>query len=239
VTTLSCQDVTVGFGGVVAVDGVSVHVSSGEVVGLIGSNGAGKTTLFEVLSGFLKPDGGRVLLDGDDVTGVPVHERARRGIARGFQDARLYPAMIVSDVIALSLDRHKTSSRTEEVLQSFGLDGYRDHTIGELSTGTRRVVEIAGVCAQDPVVVLLDEPSAGVAAAEAAALRDLLKRLQRERDVAMLLVEHDVPMVMQLSDRVYVMETGAILAEGTPKQIMRDKRVIEAYFGTRAVKIGR
>ena len=257
-TTLRCDDVTVAFGGVRAVDRVSVEVSAGEVVGLIGSNGAGKTTLFEVLSGYLRPDSGRVMLDGEDVTGLPVHRRARRGVARGFQDARLFPAMSVEDVVSTALDVHTsdrvdlaglllglpsarraqswTDTRAGEVVESFGLEAYRDHAVGELSTGTRRVLEIACVFAQEPALVLLDEPSAGVAAKEAEALRGLLRRLQTDGGAAMLLVEHDVPMVMELSDRIYVMETGAILAEGPPDEIAANPEVIEAYFGTRTAR---
>ena len=256
---LSAFEVSIAFGGVHAVEAVSVSVEPGEVVGLMGPNGAGKTTLMEMLSGYLTPRSGSVCLDGEDITRLSVHERARRGIARGFQDARMFPSMTVEEVLGVSLDRHVADrvdlagmlfglpssrraerwvrTRVDELTDRFGLAGYRDAPIAELSTGTRRVVEIAAVMGSEPSVVLLDEPSAGIAQAETDALRRILRGIQRDTAVTVVLVEHDVPMLMDLSHRIYVMDAGRMLAEGTPAEIARDPDVLEAYFGVRPPEI--
>ncbi len=248
------QSVSVSYGGIRAVHEMSIDVRAGELVGLIGPNGAGKTTLLEVLGGFVRPDHGVVRLAGTDITHLAPHRRARLGIGRGFQDARLYPNVTVEDAIRIGLDQlvHSSSDlagmllglrsarraerfladRADALVERFGLSRYARSTIAELSTGTRRVVELATVFGCGSRVVLLDEPTAGVAHAETEALRQLLAGLAADTGAAVVLIEHDVPMVMALADRVFVMASGALLASGTPDEIMGDASVIEAYFGT-------
>lgn len=254
-TVFEAVDVCVTFGGIRAVSEMSLDVGKGELVGLLGPNGAGKTTLFEVLSGFVRPSRGVVRLGGRDITALAPHQRARLGVSRGFQDARLFPNVSVRDTIRLGLDQLVAAHtdlagmllglpsarraegyldrRTDALVERFGLDGYASATIAELSTGTRRVVELASVFAREPTVVLLDEPTAGVAHAETGALRDVLLGLVRETGVSVVLIEHDVPMVLSMADRVFVMSAGAPLAQGTPAEIMNDDAVLEAYFGAR------
>lgn len=253
---LSASDLSISFGGVRAVDSMSLELWPGEVVGLMGPNGAGKTTFFEMISGFLTPRSGSVHFGGEDITRLPVHERANRGIARGFQDARLFPSMTVEETIQLSLDRHLAgrvdlagmllgfgsarraerwvARRAERIIDRYGLRPYCDKPASALSTGTRRVLEIAVVMAQEPALILLDEPTAGVAHAESEALARLLAQLRKDEGLSILLIEHDVPMILGLSDRIYVMDAGRLLAEGSPQEIENDPLVLESYFGTRA-----
>lgn len=250
---LDARGVTVRFGGITAVSSVDLQVQRGELVGLLGPNGAGKTTLFEVLSGFLPPSSGSVWLEGRDITSLPVHKRTARGLSRGFQDARLFPAMSVLDVLTLAQERRVRGrtdllsellrgpaarrcerlarARAAESIERFGLQRYRDAAVAELSTGTRRVVEIAAVLSQEPTVLLLDEPTAGITTKETEALAELLGDIRKASGVTMLLIEHDVPMVMGLADRVYVMEAGAVLTSGLPADVVADERVVRAYFG--------
>jgi ABC-type branched-subunit amino acid transport system ATPase component len=239
---------------------MSFELWPGQVVGLMGPNGAGKTTVFEMVSGFLTPDTGSVFFQGEDITRQPVHERAKRGIARGFQDARLFPSLTVEETVQLSLDRHlngrvdllgmllglKSSRRAErwiarradEIIERYGLGPHRDKPASALSTGTRRVLEIAVVMAQEPTLILLDEPSAGVAHAESEAMARLLTQLRQEDGLSILLIEHDVPMILGLSDRIYVMDAGRLLAAGVPDEVANDPLVLESYFGTKAVSTG-
>jgi ABC-type branched-subunit amino acid transport system ATPase component/ABC-type branched-subunit amino acid transport system permease subunit len=244
------------FGGVRAVDGVSLTVRRGETLGLIGPNGAGKTTLFELLSGFTKPDDGRVLFAGADVSRLGPEARASLGLIRSFQDAALFPTMTVDEVVALSLervsptgflrsaaglhgaDRAKTA-RARELVDRMGLAQYRSKLIQELSTGTRRIAELACLIALEPTVLLLDEPSSGIAQRETEALAELLRDLREELDLTLVIIEHDIPMIMSLSDRIVVMETGTVLAEGPPAVVRADPRVVEAYLGGAAAAIER
>ncbi len=250
---LEARGVTVRFGGITAVSAVDLQVFPGELVGLLGPNGAGKTTLFEVLSGFLQPNAGSIWLQGDDITALPVYKRTAAGLSRGFQDARLFPAMTVLDVLTLAQERQLRGrtdllselvrgsaarrcerlarGRATEAIERFHLERYRDAAVAELSTGTRRVVEIAAVLSQEPTVLLLDEPTAGITTKETEALAELLGDIRRETGVTMVLIEHDVPMVMSLSDRVYVMEAGEVLTSGLPAEVVADDRVVRAYFG--------
>jgi branched-chain amino acid transport system ATP-binding protein len=238
---------------VCAVDAVDLVAHRDEIIGIIGPNGAGKTTLFEVLSGFITPSAGQVLLDGDDITGAPVHVRSRRGLLRGFQDARLFPAMTVVEVLQVahervavttsdlvgellnlpSARRTEAASRehAEEAIERFGLSRYRHVSVGDLSTGTRRVVEIAAVLASAPRVLLLDEPTAGITTSESEALTELLRGLLAGSGTTLVLIEHDLPMVSALSDRIYVMVTGRVLTSGPPDVVMSDPRVVAAYLG--------
>lgn len=248
------------YGGVLAVDGVSLSVAEGEIVGLIGPNGAGKTTLFELLSGFTKPDSGTVTYAGRVLSRSlrlgPLHYqfnespegRARIGLIRSFQDAALFPTLTVLEVLQLALERKHPSrllqeltgrtlnerarkARARELISVMGLDAYRLKQVRELSTGTRRIVEVASLLALEPRLLLLDEPSSGIAQKETEALGRLLHRLRDEVGITLVVIEHDIPLVMGLADRVIAMESGRVIAAGRPAEVRADPMVIESYLG--------
>jgi ABC-type branched-subunit amino acid transport system ATPase component len=222
-----------------AIDGVTLRASAGEVVGLIGPNGAGKTTLFDLACGVVAPTRGRVRLNGEDVTYLPTAARAARGLVRTFQDADLFPTFTVSEVIALALERRHPSSltssvigggrgertkraRANELVGLLGLEPWADAPVHTLSTGTRRVTELACMLALEPRVLLLDEPSAGLAQRETEALVPLLRNVHERLGVPMILIEHDLALVMGLAHRIVVLAEGCIVAEGTPAAISAD-----------------
>jgi branched-chain amino acid transport system ATP-binding protein len=252
-TILECIDVTKNFGGIRAVDEVNLKLRKGEIFGLIGPNGSGKTTLFDCISGFLPIDGGRVVVNDQDVTEISPTARALAGLGRSFQEARLYPSLSVAETIAVALERHLESKdivaaamhlpatyeselavaqRVEELIELMGLSAFREKLTGELSTGTRRIVDIACILAQDPEIVLLDEPSGGVAQKETEALGPLLERVQEFTGCSILIIEHDMPLLTSICDTMMALETGAVIATGTPKQVLDHPRVIESYLGT-------
>lgn len=248
---LTIEDVVVSFGGHRAVDEVSLDVAPGEVHGLIGPNGSGKTTLLDVVSGLLEPTVGRVRLDGVDLCDYRADDRAVVGVARSFQDARLYPELTVTDTLLVgedarhavgvfattfSLPRARRSERSkraavDDVITAFGLGPFRDHRVSELSTGTRRVVDLAGVVLASPSVLLLDEPTAGVAQREAEAFAPLLQRMHEVTGATIVLVEHDVPMVFELCSHVTVLEAGRVVATGPNAAVRDDPRALAAYLG--------
>ena len=257
---LSCRGIVKRFGGIHAVDEVDLDLRQGEILGLIGQNGAGKTTLFDCISGFLPIDAGNVELRGRDVTEWAPHERARAGLGRSFQEALLYPSLTTWETIAIAFERHLTSkemvaaalhlpasyesetdlgSRVEALIELMGLGAFRDKLIGELSSGSRRIVELACILAQDPAVVLLDEPSAGVAQRETEALGPLLRRVQAYTGCSMLVIEHDMPLIAAVSDEVIALELGRVIARGTPQEVLSHPRVVESYLGTDAAAIAR
>ena len=255
---LRTQDVSVHFGGNTAVDQVSVHVGHGELVGLIGTNGAGKSTLLNAISGFV-PAQGRVFVLGADVTGRRAPARHARGLGRGFQGARVYPGLTVRESLMVALEarsqsrlvpsmtalppspRQERAKRLEadELIDYMGLKRYADHFVATLSTGTRRIVELSSLLAVNARVLLLDEPTGGVAQREAEAFGPLIKQVQAELDAAVIVIEHDMPLVMGISDRVYCLEAGAVIAEGSPEEVRRDPLVIASYLGTSDQAIGR
>lgn len=248
---LATHALTVRFGGLVAVDAVDFSARAGEVIGLIGTNGAGKSTLLNAIGGFL-PSGGRVELLGRDVTGFAAHQRARAGLGRTFQAATLFPELTVRETVELALEargatpfwgtllwlpgatRGERAKRAEarELIDFLGLGRYADRFIAELSTGTRRIVELAAVLAVAPRVICLDEPTAGVAQREAEAFGPLIKRVQQELDATLVVVEHDLPLILSISDRIYCLEAGAVIASGAPHDVRNDPRVIASYLGT-------
>jgi ABC-type branched-subunit amino acid transport system ATPase component len=257
---LSCRGIVKRFGGIHAVDEVDLDLRQGEILGLIGQNGAGKTTLFDCISGFLPIDAGTVELRGRDVTGWAPHERARAGLGRSFQEALLYPSLTTWETIAIAFERHLASremvaaalhlpasyeseadltSRVDALIELMGLGAFRDKLLGELSSGSRRIVELACILAQDPAVVLLDEPSAGVAQRETEALGPLLRRVQAYTGCSMLVIEHDMPLIAAVSDEVIALELGGVIARGTPGEVLSHPRVVESYLGTDAAAIAR
>ncbi|MEX5635401.1 ABC transporter permease subunit [Parafrankia sp. FMc2] len=248
---LAASDIRVRFGGMTAVDGVSLQVQPGEIVGLIGTNGAGKSTLMNAIGGFL-PATGTVELLGRDITGASSATRARAGLGRTFQTATLFPELTVRQTVQIALEaRGRTEllttalhlphtyrqervkrSDANELIDFLGLGRYADAFIADLSTGTRRIVELAGLLALDARLLCLDEPTAGVAQRETEAFGPLIREIRRELDAAMLVIEHDMPLIMSISDRVYCLETGRVIAEGTPDAVRNDPKVIASYLGT-------
>jgi branched-chain amino acid transport system ATP-binding protein len=247
------RDVKKSFGGVNALNGISLALEEGVILGLIGPNGAGKTTLFDAISGFLIPDSGSVELYGEDVTALAPDERAKRGLQRSFQDARLFPALTVSENIAVALDRHvevrsstmaalrlpnvrrsevKLERRVDRLIELTGLGDYRNKFVRELSTGSRRIVDLACVLAGDPRVVLLDEPSSGVAQRETEELGPLLLRLRYETGCSMLLIEHDMSLITSVSDELLALVLGRNVVRGPADEVINHPEVVESYLGT-------
>ncbi|MCW2665109.1 MAG: transporter related [Frankiales bacterium] len=257
VDALQVDALEVRFGGVRAVDGVHLTVGPQETVGLIGTNGAGKTTLMDCVSGYCLPSGGTLRLFGTEVSRTPPELRPYLGLGRSFQDARLFPAMTVTETLLVAVERHLPTgllagllglgSRQErakreavgELVEMTGLTRYADTRTGELSTGTRRVVDLTCILAQRPRLLLLDEPTAGVAQRETEAFGPLLRRIKAQLGCAVLLIEHDMPLITNLSDRIYAMESGRVIAEGPPDVVMRDPRVVASYLGTTEEAINR
>jgi len=239
VAHLEARGVSVRFGGKAALDDTTVVAESGSITGLIGPNGAGKTTLFNVICGLLTPDAGRVLLDGDDVTGKPPHKRARHGLARTFQRLELFTSLTVRDNVRVGGDIHNrwsrggrdTAAETERVIELTGLGAIADREVSEIPTGQARVVELARALMTQPTALLLDEPAAGQTEAETEAFGRLLRRLAGD-GLAICLVEHDMTLVMDVCETIHVLDYGRAIAVGTPDEVRDDPAVVEAYLGT-------
>jgi len=257
---LECSGVVKRFGGITAVDEVDLKLRDGEILGLIGHNGAGKTTLMDCISGFLEIDRGRIRLRGHDVTDWAPHERAKGALGRSFQDALLYPSLTVAETIAVARERHLASrdmvaaafqlpasyeselavwNKVDELIALMGLGAFREKLTGELSTGSRRIVDLACILAQDPKVLMLDEPSGGVAQKETEALGPLLLRVREHTGCAILVIEHDMPLLSSICDTMVALELGAVIAEGPPDEVLAHPRVIESYLGTDESAINR
>jgi branched-chain amino acid transport system ATP-binding protein len=257
---LECIGVTKRFGGITAVDNVNLELRQGQIVGLIGQNGAGKTTLFDCVSGFLPVDGGRIILSGTDITQLAPHQRAALGLGRSFQEARLFPSLTTEETLKLARERHLLSKgmlaaalgqpvahdserdvddTVDFLVALMGLDAFREKLTGELSTGSRRIVELACLLAADPAVIVLDEPSGGVAQRETEALGPLLQRVQAFTGASILVIEHDMPLLQAICDELYALELGGVIAHGTPAEVLAHPRVIESYLGTDDAAINR
>lgn len=237
-SVLETQEVVMHFGGVQALTGTSLKVESGRITSLIGPNGAGKTTLFNVITGFLKPTSGRIFLDGKDITEKSITARSKLGIARTFQKLEAFNTLSARDNILVAAERHARRSLTptklevEALMESVGLSQYADITVGTLPTGIARRVELARALATHPNIVLLDEPSSGLNETETEEMSQLLKKLSQQ-GLSVLLVEHDMSFVMGVSEFIYVLDFGAIIAEGTPEHIQSSPQVRAAYLGER------
>jgi branched-chain amino acid transport system ATP-binding protein len=256
-TMLRVRDVTVRFGGITALDGVSLDLNRGEILGLIGPNGAGKTTLFNCISGVLRPDHGSIFFDGHSLTYAPPHVRAKLGVARTFQNLQLWPSMSVEENLMVPMDalgRRNTFSdamympfslyaeraemeRARAILHVLDLGRYRNTLAGDLPAGIQRRVEIARALAMKPKLLLLDEPAAGLDAKETSRLAELLHTVRQRFHVSMLLVDHDMSLVMRVCDYVYVLDFGKLLARGQPSAIRNDPKVLAAYLGEESKKL--
>ena len=264
-TRLEVRDVSKRFGGITALHHVAFSVTAGEILGFLGPNGAGKTTLFDVISGFLPDDGGTILLaDSEgaihDVSRRTAQARAWLGLGRSFQDGRLFPALTVFETIAVALEctvdvrdplaaalhlpavadsEAAVHQRVEELIELMGLGAFRDKFVHELSTGSRRIVDLACILAHQPTVLLLDEPSSGIAQREAEALGPLLLRIRDSLGASILVIEHDLPLLASVSDRLIALDLGEIIAQGAPDAVVHDPAVVAAYLGTDEAAIAR
>ena len=257
---LEVSNITKRFGGVTAIDDLSLDLKEGEVLGLIGPNGSGKTTLFDIVSGFQTADAGAVRFDGVDITDLSPEDRAKRGLIRRFQDARLFPSLTVFETLQVSLEERlevkspllaafgmpqsrraerRLRVQADRLIELLELGAYRDKFVKELSTGLRRIVDLACVLAADPKVLLLDEPSSGIAQSEAEGLGPLLRRVRFETGCSILIIEHDMPLISAVSDELVALEQGSVILRGTADTVLNDERVIESYLGTTEETVNR
>jgi branched-chain amino acid transport system ATP-binding protein len=247
------------YGGVMAVRDVSLQLHQGEILGFVGANGAGKTTLFDLISGFSRNDGGRVVVHGHDVTSWPAWQRARLGLGRSFQDARLWPQLTVAESLAVALhdeaeidaafpallglprvteSEAMLAEHVDRLIDLMGLEAFRNKFIGELSTGSRRMVELACMLAHRPSVLLLDEPSSGIAQRETEALGPLVKRIRDELSCSVLVIEHDMPLLRSLADTLIALDLGQVIAKGDPAAVLENPQVVSAYLGGAVERFG-
>ena len=247
---LEVKDINVKFGGVTALNNVNLHVSEGEIAALIGPNGAGKTTVFNIVTGYYTPTSGSVILDGESISGLRPYKIARKGLGRTFQNIRLFGDMTAAENVATAADSLNKSGlvgslfgvprsrrdekeameKAHELLRFIGLDHRAGQMAKNLPYGDQRRLEIARALALNPKVLLLDEPAAGFNPQEKVELGELIRKI-RDRGFAVLLIEHDMSLVMKISDRISVLDFGQKIAEGKPEEIQNSQRVIDAYLG--------
>lgn len=247
---LEVVEVSKHFGGIVALDRVSLGVDTGEAAGLVGPNGAGKTTLFDCVNGVRRPDGGAVFLDGRRIDDLPIHRRARLGIGRTFQRVELFSQMSAREHLLVAERVHRGDARlwrdllgrsraraevpaVEALLHELGLADVADAPIESLSLGQGRLVELGRALVQEPRLVLLDEPSSGLDSVETRRVADVLLGIRANRSTAMLLVEHDLELVRRVAERVTVLDFGRVIAEGGTEAVFADEAVRRAYIGDR------
>lgn len=248
---LRTRDLTLRFGGIAALDEVDIAVEEKEILGILGPNGAGKSTLFNVLSGFLKPDHGRILLYEDQINHLLPYERVAAGIGRTFQHVRLFRNLTVYENLLVAQHRHLSSGafsamlrlpgwrrderearrRVEETLELVDLRPWKDAHPSQLSYGTTRFLELAAVLSLQPRVLLLDEPASGIQQKEVEALGPMLTRIRDERGCSVVLIEHDMGLLLNTSERIYALDFGKVIAEGTPDEVVANDLVLESYLG--------
>ncbi len=248
---LAVHEVAKSFGGIRAVDGCSLKIKKKAIVGVIGPNGAGKTTLFRIISGFEKPDNGTVIFNGENIVNMTSFEIARKGIIRTFQISKALTKLTVEENMLLSPQfqhgeriwnvwlRPKEVKRQEEenreksrsLLEFLGLLRLKDEYAGALSGGQKKLLEIARALMADPKMLLLDEPFAGVNPTLAMKILERIKELRNNNDMTILAIEHDMPMIMQLSDHIYVLNKGKVIASGAPEEVRANEQVVDAYLG--------
>jgi branched-chain amino acid transport system ATP-binding protein len=246
---LEINSVTKRFGNLVAVRDVSLKVAMGELCAIIGPNGAGKTTFFNLISGFFPPTSGNIIFDGDDITRLSTHERVARGMARTFQITEIFPELTVFENVRVSAEvaggyrlrpwisrseGTKVHADVEETLKQVSLEAKADRLVGELAHGDQRAAEIAMALALKPHLLLLDEPTAGMGDQETFQITQLIRRLHRDSNYTIVLIEHDMRVVFHLADRICVLDQGRMLAQGSPQEIAANETVQAAYLGNAA-----
>lgn len=260
VRALNIDGLEKSFGGVRALCGVELDVESGEVLGIIGPNGAGKTTLFDLISGYERADAGQIWMKGLEITNLAPSSRAVVGLGRSFQKATLFPSMTVAENLSVALERHlevksyvadvlnlpgsvlqerDVAWSVDDLIELMNLGAFREKFVSELSTGSRRVVDLGMVMAQDPDVLLLDEPSSGLAQREAEALGPIVRRIHEESGCAVVVIEHDMNLIRSVADELVALDLGNVIARGSADSVLGDRRVVEAYLGEKGKTVER